>query len=115
MPLYRIHRIKEAARENFRWAPHTGGAAVVKPKDYDLGEEREAPTPYALWKALLTETRPLRPGDLLEMSHVDDTPGQLLITKYIGFEPASWYVPGPPSPGNAAAEVSAPAGIPPHC
>ena len=109
MPRYRIHRIKEAQAENFRWAPHTPGAAIVKPEDYFLDGEREAPTPYALWKTLTTEGRPLRPGDLLETRHVDDTPGQLQIAKYIGFEPASWYVPGtPPTSGSDAADAFAP-------
>ena len=95
MPRYRIHRLKDVPSENFRWAPHTGGLAIVKPKDYDLDGEVEASSPYAVWKALLAESRPLRPGDLLEIGQVDDAPGQLYIAKYIGFEPASWYVPEP--------------------
>jgi hypothetical protein len=95
MPRYRIHRMKESPRENFRWAPHTGGLAIVKPKDYEPDREVEASTPYALWKSLLAEGRPLRPGDLLEISHVDGASGQLYITKYIGFEPASWHAPEP--------------------
>jgi hypothetical protein len=92
---YRIHRLKEVPRENFRWAPHTGGLAIVKSKDYELDGDVEASSPYAVWKALLAENRPLRPGDLLEIGQVDDAPGQLYIAKYIGFEPASWYVPEP--------------------
>jgi hypothetical protein len=90
---YRIHRLKEAPRENFLWAPHTGGLAIVKSKDYDFDGEVDASSPYAVWKALLAEDRVLRPGDLLEVSQLDETPGQLYIAKYIGFEPASWYVP----------------------
>ena len=93
MPRYRIHRLKEVPSENFRWAPHTGGLAVVKSKDYEVNGEVEASSPYAVWKALLAEGRPLRPGDLLEISDLDGTLGQLCIAKYIGFEPASWYVP----------------------
>jgi hypothetical protein len=113
MPRYRIHRMKESPRENFRWAPHTGGLAVVKPKDYDLDEEVEASTPYAVWKSLLAEGRPLRPGDLLETSHVDGVPGQLHITKYIGFEPASWYVPEPrPGCDTSSAEIPEATGMP---
>jgi len=106
MPRYRVHRLKEVPRESFRWAPHTGGLAIVKLKDYDLDGYVETSSPYAVWKALLAEGRPLRPGDLLETSHVDGAPGQLYIAKYIGFEPASWYVPEPrPDSGNTSAET----------
>jgi hypothetical protein len=93
MPRYLIQRLKELPRENFRWAPHTGGLAMVKSKDYEVDGEVEASSPYTVWKTLLAEDRPLRPGDLLEISPVDEVPGQLYIAKYIGFEPASWYVP----------------------
>src|SRR4051794_20518967 len=95
MPRYRIHRIKQAPLESFRWAPHTGGLAVVKLKDYDFGEEIESETPYAAWKLLSLNGNALRPGDLLEMQLYDGMSGSLLITKYIGFEPAQWFVPEP--------------------
>ncbi len=95
MARYRIHRIKDIPREGFRWAPHTSGAAAPKLKDYDPGGEVEAPTPYAVWKSLLADGRPLRPGDLLETCHVDGAAGELYITKYIGFEPAAWRVSEP--------------------
>ncbi|MFL6351334.1 MAG: hypothetical protein ACJ74Z_05735 [Bryobacteraceae bacterium] len=107
MPRYCIHRLKEAPSENFRWAPHTGGLAVVKSKDYDMHGEVEATSPYAVWKALLAEGRPLRPGDVLELSEAGEAAGQLYIAKYIGFEPASWYVPEPRlSPGTAGGGTS---------
>ena len=93
MPRYRIHRVKETQRENFRWAPHTGGLTVVKPKDYDCSREVEAATPYAVWKFLQQEERGLRPGDLLEVISSDGNAGELQIAKYIGFEPAQWYIP----------------------
>jgi hypothetical protein len=113
MPRYRIHRMKESPRESFRWAPHTGGLAIVKTKDYDLDGEIEASTPYAVWKCLLGKGRPLRPGDLLETSHVDGTSGQLHIAKYIGFEPASWYVPEPrPAVDASSAELAEATGMP---
>ncbi len=93
MPTYRIHRIKDGPRENFRWAAHTGGTAIVKLKDYGTGEEIEASTPYAAWKALASPSNALRPGDLLETIPASvDTKGELRIAKYIGFEPAEWYV-----------------------
>ncbi len=93
MPRYRIHRMKETPRENFRWAPHTGGLTVVKPKDYHDSREVEAATPYAAWKLMEGEGDGLRPGDLLEIIHPDGTAGELQITKYTGFEPTRWYVP----------------------
>ncbi|HEX3682999.1 MAG TPA: hypothetical protein VHU83_10695 [Bryobacteraceae bacterium] len=109
MPVYRIHRIKETPAENFRWAAHTGGLAVVKPKDYDEGaEEMEAVTPYAAWKALGKSERPLRPGDLLETITPETGEGDLQIVKYIGFEPAKWYAPETPSDtGTNVAERAA--------
>jgi hypothetical protein len=93
MPLYRIHRIKDTPREAFRWAAHTGGIAIIKPKDYDLSGEVEAVTPYAAWKVLTSEDRPLRPGDVLESLDVVGEPFDLRIAKYIGFEPAQWWRP----------------------
>lgn len=108
MALYRIHRLKEGPRESFRWAAHTGGLAVVKSKDYDLGGGIEAATPYAAWKALLAEGRALRPGDLLERTGPEGEPGELQIAKYIGFEPAQWYVAeAKPDSSSVSAEASA--------
>ena len=109
MPRYRIHRIKDLPRENFRWAPHLAGVAIVKPKDYDLDGEVEAASPYVLWKALLAQARPLRAGDLLE---ADDDSKQLHIAKYIGFQPAAWYVPEARAAAPIPAEVSEPAAAP---
>lgn len=108
MPLYRVHRIKEAPAEHFRWAAHTGGLAAVKAKDYDLGaSELEAATPYAAWKILADGQRPLRPGDLLEEITLNSGTGDLQIYKYIGFEPAKWYAPeAPPDAGSNAAEIA---------
>jgi len=115
MSRYRIYHLKEVPRENFRWAPHTGGLAIVKSKDYDLDGEVEALSPYAVWKALLAEDRALRPGDVLEVGYVDEAPGQLYIAKYIGFEPASWYVPEPRlDPVAPCSETSEPANTPLH-
>ena len=80
-------------RENFRWALHIGGLTIVKPKDYDCSREVEAATPYAVWKSLQQEEKSLRPGDLLEVISSDGSAGELQIIKYIGFEPAQWYIP----------------------
>jgi hypothetical protein len=89
---YRIHRIKEAQKEHFRWAPHTGGQAVIKLRDYEPAEEVEAPSPYAAWK-MLSDSAPLNPGDVLETLDDENQPLRLEIYKYIGFEPASWFIP----------------------
>lgn len=108
MPTFRIHRIKDAPGESFRWAAHTGGLAIVKPKDYELDGEADAPTPYAAWKLLVENGGAIRPGDLLEL--LEPAGGsQLYIFKYIGFEPAHWYVPESaplPSHGTESAVTS---------
>jgi hypothetical protein len=99
MPHYRIYRIKHIAGESFRWAAHTGGLAIVKPKDYEVAQQIEAATPYAAWKRLTSEGEALRPGDLLEELSLHEGPARLHITKYIGFEAARWYVPEPKTDG----------------
>lgn len=97
--LFRIHRMKEAARDSFRWAAHTSGSAVVKPKDYEPAGEVEGPSTYAVWTALRQTERPLETGDILE-----DEAGVLRIAKYIGFETAQWWVPEPKPVVPPAAE-----------
>ena len=92
MPLYRIHRMRQIPRERFRWAAHTSGLATVKPNDYDLFREVESATPYSAWKLFSTSDSPLAPGDLLEIVGSPGASGELLIAKYIGFEPAKWWI-----------------------
>ena len=89
---YRIHRLKESSQEHFRWTAHTGGLILVKPKDYQPGEEVEAASPYAAWKTLVTERNAIRPGDLLEAIGLEPDVKGLQICKFIGFEPAQWLV-----------------------
>ena len=96
MPAYQIHRLKDTPRQQFRWAPHTSGVTIVKPKDYEKGALVEAASPYALWLALREAETPLEVGDLLEFAG-----GELRIFKYIGFEEARWYVPEPAQPAGA--------------
>lgn len=107
VPRYRVYRIKESQKEAFRWSAHMGGLALVKAKDYEPGGELESQSPYSLWKELQAPSsasagiqRPLAPGDLLELIG-DDGPGQLLITKYIGFEPAQFVIPEPKVAGSS--------------
>ena len=97
MPAYRIHRLKETARQQFRWAPHTSGISTVKPKDYEPAEMIEAASPYAAWLALRESEQALQVGDLLELEGAE-----LRIFKYIGFEEARWYVPEPAPPADAS-------------
>jgi len=89
-------------KEPFRWQAHTGGTATVKPKDYEVQGEFDAPTPYALWSKMKADGKDLCPGDVLETVKEDGTQGELQIFKYIGFEPAKWWIaePKPEFKGN---------------
>jgi len=103
MPLYRIYRMKDSPRQQFRWAPHLSGCASLKPKDYEPRGEVEARHEYDAWQ-LLRESEPITVGDLLETED-----GRLRICKYVGFEPAQWVLPEPkhqgePEPANEPAE-----------
>jgi hypothetical protein len=93
MPLYRIYRMKDSPRQQFRWAPHVSGCASVKPKDYDQQGEIEALHEYDAWKSLRESDQSLVVGDLLEVDG-----GRLSICKYVGFEPAQWILPEPKAP-----------------
>jgi hypothetical protein len=109
MASFRIHRIKESARQHFRWAPHTSGMTTVKPKDYEPGEALEAETPYALWATLKDTEQALNVGDILEVEG-----GALSIYKYVGFEEARWAVPetkAAPASGAGAEEPQPPAAV----
>jgi hypothetical protein len=97
MPVYQIHRLKESHRPQFRAAPHTSGATIAKPKDYEPGSSVEADSPYAAWTALRDGEQALLVGDILEAPG-----GELRIYKYVGFEEARWFV---PEPAPAAAAV----------
>jgi len=98
--------MKDAPRQQFRWAPHVSGAASVKPKDYEPANEIEAESEYAAWALLRHAEQPLSVGDLLE------TPGgELRICKYVGFDSARWFVPEPvpvaePPAGSAPREAA---------
>jgi hypothetical protein len=88
MPMYRVHRMKDAPRQQFRWAPHVAGSASVKAKDYEPDGEVQADSEYDAWIRLRGSERPLAVGDLLEAED-----GQLRICKYVGFESAVWALP----------------------
>ena len=93
MRSYRIYRLKESVRQQFRWAPHTIGITIVKQKDYEQVHSTEAVGPYAVWMQLKDTESPLQVGDILESES-----GELRIYKYVGFEEAQWQ-PVDPKPG----------------
>ena len=92
MAAYRIHRLRDYQRQQFRWAPHTSGSTAVKPRDYRDGGTVEAPSAYAAWTSLRDSPSALAVGDLLEAED-----GALYICKYVGFEEARWVVPEAPT------------------
>jgi hypothetical protein len=98
MPKYRVYRMNDSPRQQFRWAPHVSGAASVKAKDYQPDGEIEAAGEYDAWSRLRASERPLAVGDLLESEG-----GALRICKYVGFESASWLVPET-KPATAASD-----------
>ena len=93
MATYRIHRMKDVPRQQFRFAPHVSGAATVKVKDYQRDGEVEAENEYDAWNSLRSTDQALQVGDLLELPT-----GELRIYKYVGFETANWHVPEPKLP-----------------
>ncbi len=101
MARFRIHRLREAAQQSFRWSAHTSGASQVKPKDYEPSGDIEADSAYDAWMRLRDSERPLRVGDLLESES-----GSLRICKYVGFEEAQWVLPEPKPTGPASADPS---------
>lgn len=88
MPLYRLYRMKEDKRQQFRWAPHTSGVTQVKPKDFDEAGSFEAENAYCLWTLLRGTPDALQIGDLLELPS-----GELRIFKFVGLEEAKWVLP----------------------
>lgn len=88
MPEFRLFRMREEKRQQFRWAPHTSGTTAVKPKDYVEAGVVEAANVYSLWAELKESASPLDVGDLVEVPG-----GELRICKYVGFEEAKWVLP----------------------
>lgn len=87
MASYRIHRLRDHLRQQFRFAPHMSGTATLKAKDYVPGDTIEAASPYAAFFQMKDTGTPLEVGDLLESDR-----GELRIFKYVGFEEAQWVV-----------------------
>jgi hypothetical protein len=96
--------MKDHSRHNFRWAPHTIGTTIAKPKDYELVQTAEAATPYALWQAVKDTDTPLQVGDILESEL-----GDLRIYKYVGFEEAQWQIPEVKTNSASEPEATPPA------
>ena len=106
MPLYRIYRMKDSPRQQFRWAPHLSGCASLKPKDFLPGGEVQAGNEYEAWQLLRNSENQLAVGDLLEAED-----GKLRVCKYVGFESAEWVLPeirphAEPEPALQSAEIS---------
>ena len=87
MPSYRIHRLKDHLRQQFRFAPHMSGTATLKARDYAPGDSIDASSPYAAFFQMKEAGTPLEVGDLLESQS-----GSLRVFKYVGFEEAQWMV-----------------------
>lgn len=90
MARFRVYRMKDQPRQQFRWAPHVAGSATVKAKDYEPDGELEAGGDYDAWSRLRADGHAMAVGDLLETES-----GALRICKYVGFESASWWAPEP--------------------
>lgn len=104
MPLYRIYRMKDSPRQQFRWAPHVTGRATLKPKDYEQQGQVEALHEYDAWRLLRESGKGLEVGDLLETEDL-----RLSICKYVGFEPAEWVLPEqkpPMAPAEPAGQAA---------
>ncbi len=101
--MFRVYRMKDVPRQQFRWAPHVAGAASVKAKDYEPDGEIQAESDYDAWIRLRASEHPLAVGDLLESEG-----GALRICKYVGFESANWIIPevkaAPPVPSDQPAQ-----------
>jgi hypothetical protein len=97
MPSYRVHRLKDHLRHQFRFAPHVSGIANVKPRDYEPADTVDAASPYAAFFLLKDGETPLELGDLLEAEDQS-----LRIYKYVGFEEARWVVPEVKAEGATA-------------
>jgi len=102
MPEFRIHRLKDSVRQHFRLAPHTSGASLAKPREYEPGAVIETSSVYSAWAALRETDSPLLVGDILESED-----GALRICKYVGFEEVSWVLPQPPPGSETAAGLNA--------
>jgi hypothetical protein len=88
MPSYRVFRLKDHVRQNFRWTPHLSGMSQVKPRDYEEAFALEGESPYAVWAAVRETPQALQVGDVIEVDAFE-----LRIVKYVGFEQAKWLLP----------------------
>jgi hypothetical protein len=95
MAFYRVFRMKDVARQQFRLVPHVSGAVSVKPKDFEPVGQVEGLNEYDAWRASREAGDALQVGDLLESAD-----GRLRICKFVGFEPAEWVLPEPKPPAE---------------
>jgi len=88
MATYRIYRLKDKRRAEFRWSPHTLGLTMLRPRDYDPDGVIQASSPYNAWAQLRNSEHPLQVGDVLE-----EAESRLFVYKYVGFVEAQWAGP----------------------
>ncbi|MBA3975981.1 MAG: hypothetical protein C0504_17380 [Candidatus Solibacter sp.] len=105
MAVYRIHRMKDHVRHSFRFAPHTSGVMMIKPRDFEPAGEVTAANVYDAWMNLRGAEQALDIGDVLETGD-----GSLCVCKYVGFEEARWVLPemkaGKDTPAAAGSSVA---------
>lgn len=98
--------MRDNARQQFRWAPHTSGVTVLKPKDFEPQGEILAVHHYEAWTLLRGSEGALQVGDVLESES-----GELRICKYVGFEEAKWLAIEPR--GDAQSSVGSESAVQP--
>lgn len=109
MAKYRVFYLKDELSRRFRDLPAATARKQLKPKDYTMAGEIEAPNDYAAWQSLQAPQaalpdakirRPFAVGDVLEREE-----GKPLLCLFGGFELAAWWTPEqaatPPAAGEA--------------
>ena len=110
MPIYRVFRMKDSPRQQFRWAPHVSGLRA-QAEGLRAAGEVEALHEYDAWRLLREAARRWRWAICWR-----PTDGQLRICKYVGFEPAQWVLPeaeAPAIPSRRMPSRNRPASPPP--
>lgn len=97
MPKYRVFYLKDELSRRFRDLPAAAVRKQLKPKNYTMAGEIEAPNDYAAWQALQAPEaalpgakirRPFGVGDVLEREEAKP-----LLCLFGGFEEAAWWTP----------------------
>ena len=70
MPIYRIFRMKDSPRQQFRWAPHVSGSATARPKDFEQRGQVEAQNEYDAWRRLRESKERMTTQELVFSKHL---------------------------------------------